>query len=420
MRGLTCFRIGALLARRAAGLTESERLEVESHHAECRHCQAEARALSAVRTLAADAPVLSPQARELVLRRAFDLTLPGRAASDPDLARTPKWRWGGAALAFAVAALLLLGLARGRNWFAPTAKDHVAAGSVSLPDRELAINAEIPANTELSSATGAHLAVGHAEVDAEPGTRVLWRASEANLVLHSGAVHVVVEHVPHEHFRVTTDTFIVEVVGTRFQVSPQGVRVSRGVVRVLSLDGREVLAVLPAGGSWSAPVPVPVPALAPVLALDTPAPDAAHDAPPSSSAKDAEASVSVAQWLSDARHALAAHRVAEAQRAADAALRLHPSALEVAEARTLLAECAGASGDAERAVRLYLSVAHQFPSLPAAENALFAAARTRDRSGQAAQAQALFESYLKRYPVGRFRAEAERHVARLESAAHGE
>ncbi len=418
MRGLGCLRIGALLARRAAGLTESERLEVESHRAECVHCQEEARLLSAMRLAAADAPALPAQVRELVLRRAFDLTLPGRSAADPGVSRARGQRWVGTALALAVAAALLFVVARGRHWFAPSPKDHLAAGSLSLPNRELAIAGEIPANTELSSAHGAQLTVGHAEVEVDPGTRLVWQATESNLVLHSGTVHVVVEHVPHQHFRVTTAAFIVEVVGTRFQVSAQGVQVSRGVVRVLALDGREVLAVLPAGGSWSAP-PVPAPVAVSVPDASA-APDTAHDAPPSAAAKDAEPALSAAQWLSDARHALAAHHVTEAQRAADAALHQHPSALEIAEARTLLAECASAAGDAERAVRLYLSVANQFSSLPAAENALFAAARTRDRLGEAAQAQQLFESYLKRYPAGRFRAEAERHLTRLQAGAHSE
>lgn len=412
MRGLTCIRVGALLARRAAGLSESERLEVESHRAECAHCQEEARALSGIRALVNTEPVLSSSSRELVLRRAFELADLAPAARPASRGSFGQRRGAVVSLVAAAAALLLfVGWTQRPRWLAGEAADHVAAGSVALAGREIAVNGEIPANAELHSATGARLAVGNAEVDLKPGSSVVWGAEQSNLVLRHGAVSVTVEHVPHQRFRVSTSTFVVEVVGTQFKVDAEGVQVTRGTVRVLSTDG-QVLAVLPAGGAWAAKAspkqsePVLPPPSTPSTS-STPL-DGARDTATAPS-KEVASSGSAAQWLSEARHALAVHRVSDAEHAVDAALRLHPSQYELAEARTLQAECAGAAGDAERAVRLYLGVAKQFGG-PAAENALFSAARLRARQGASAQARALFEDYVRRYPAGRFRQEAERHL----------
>jgi TolA-binding protein len=58
----------------------------------------------------------------------------------------------------------------------------------------------------------------------------------------------------------------------------------------------------------------------------------------------------------------------------------------------------------------YLRVVRKFAALPAAETALFAAARVEAEHGQPLQAQALFRRYLERYPRGNFVREAQRRL----------
>ena len=418
MKPLLCLRVGALLARRAAGLTDSERLEVDGHRADCPRCDAEAKVLAGIRSAVGDEPILTAQARELLLRRAFELA-PVEAGYATSSAAEPlrHWRWATATLvAVACTAALLIARPQYQHLSAAATGDHLLSGSLSLSGRDISSHGQIPAETELSTGRGAAIAVGNAEVELAPGSSVVWKVSQSTLELRTGRVRVAVEHQEQQRFYVATASFLVEVVGTRFEVDAQGVKVTRGTVRVLSVAGRDVLAVLSAGGAWSAPLLV-----RPAASAAVPAPAAAvAESPralaPPSTTKETEANVSVAQWLGDARRALATHRIRDAQRAIDAALHLRPTAHEMAEARTLQAECAGASGDGERAVRLYLSVADQFSALPAAENALFAAARTQARLGPPERARRLFEKYLQRYPAGRFRREAESHVLQAKPA----
>jgi hypothetical protein len=64
---------------------------------------------------------------------------------------------------------------------------------------------------------------------------------------------------------------------------------------------------------------------------------------------------------------------------------------------TLLAECDQREGRTAHAVRLFLRVADRFRGLPAAESALYAAARLETR----AAAGALLERYLREHPGDR-------------------
>jgi TolA-binding protein len=148
-----------------------------------------------------------------------------------------------------------------------------------------------------------------------------------------------------------------------------------------------------------------------VAAEPAPLPAPPLDLTPQSSPLNPQAGVEpVAQRLASARRALGAGRVAEAEKLAEGVLSGRASAREAAEARTLLADCAVSRGQPERAALLYLAVAKSFPGLPAGENALFAGARLTERVYGKARAQGLFEQYLQRYPRGRFRQEAERHL----------
>ena len=417
--GLTCFRVGALLARRTVGLTESERLSVESHRSECQRCQKEARVLEGIRATVSDEPVLSTQARELLLRRALEVASVARVASAPAHSSLRSKSWAIAAVVAALSTLLALHF-RVAPLHSVAQGDRVASGVVSLSGKRVEVGAQVLPGAELESEEGARLALGHAQVELTPRSKVVWKAAESTLVLVGGGVRVEVEHVEHQRFRVAAASFLVEVVGTAFSVDAQGVQVTRGTVRVLSSDGHDVLAVLPPGGAWSAPGAGKVASAESAESAESASVASEADlsqVAPVGGSRDSDSAGSVLQWLNEARHALSAHHTAEARRAVEAAMRLHPTSNELAEARTLLAECAGASGDSARAVRLYLAVAKRFPALPAAENALFAAARTQDRAGAGHAAQQLFAEYLQRYPTGRFHEEAERHLLRLRASA---
>ena len=404
-----CARVAQLLERRAVGLTESERLRTESHLSECASCRELSRVLEGTRLAAAASSEgsLSPQTRELALRRAFD-----GAAGHPGLVvqRAPRLRLALACAAVllvaALAALLFKPLAAG-----PRARaDTLEAGKLSTSQGLLRAGAAIPANVALSSEGNARIHVGNARVALEARSRVTWRVEQETLSLDSGAVDVTVEHEPGKKFLVTTPSFVVEVVGTQFRVDAQGVRVTHGTVRVLSRDARDVLAVLPAGGAWSAPQAPndqsePAPAAARANAATELETDEAEKGHPATLEP-------VAQRLASARRSLAEGRIAEAHKLVEVALASRATPREVAEGRTLLAECAVAQGQTERAAQLYLAVAKAFPGLPAGENALFAGARLSERALSPQQARALFADYLRRYPKGRFRLEAERHLQR--------
>lgn len=399
-----CARVAQLLERRAAGLTESERLRTESHLSECAGCRELSRVLEGARlaSAASSAGSLSPQTRELALKRAFD---GASASADPITGRAPRLR-----LALASAAVLLVAaLAALLLRPAPATRqaDTLVAGKLSSSQGLLQAGATIPVNVALSTEDHARIHVGNASVALDARSRVTWRGEQKTLALDKGAVEVAVEHEPGKKFLVTTPSFIVEVVGTQFRVDQQSVHVTHGTVRVLSHDGRDVLAVLPAGGAWSAPP-----------AQNTPTePAPAAKAPPELDTEEAEkghpaALEPVAQRLASARRALAEGRIAEAEKLVEGALASRATSREVAEGRTLLAECAVARGQTERAAQLYLAVARAFPGLPAGENALFAGARLSERALSPQRARALFEDYLRRYPKGRFRLEAERHLQR--------
>ena len=413
MTSLTCARVVGLLEQRAVGLSETERLLAESHLAECAGCREQAQVLEGARRVAAGGAdvVLSPSARELVLKRAFE------AAASPAKPRTPRVP---AVFQLAAACVLLVSVAAAGYWFKHRSGGEVArqldvveAGKLSSSQGVLAAGAGVPPNLALVSQDAARFHVGNALVEAAPSTRVTWRAAADTLALEDGEVKVSVEHVPGRHFRVNAPGFVVDVVGTEFKVDRHGVHVTRGIVRILAPNGRDVLALLPAGGAWSAPVPnasESPQASARSAAVAAPA-DVPNDVDSGEANKARVAGLeSVAQRLAMARRSLAAGHAGEAEKLVEAALGSHPGAREAAEGRTLLAECAVAQGNVARAIRLYLEVAKAFPGLPAGENALFAGARLSERNGAAAQARELFESYLQRYPSGRFRQEAERHL----------
>ncbi|MGE0404573.1 MAG: hypothetical protein AB7T06_48130, partial [Kofleriaceae bacterium] len=119
---------------------------------------------------------------------------------------------------------------------------------------------------------------------------------------------------------------------------------------------------------------------------------------------------SIADVLARARTLLAAHDYASAERTAASVLPRARGADE-AEARTILADIAQASGQLDLAHTRYVEVATKFASLSAGESALYAAARLALRRGH--DARPLLEQYLARYPRGRFVVDARRLLGSL-------
>jgi FecR-like protein len=256
--------------------------------------------------------------------------------------------------------------------------------------------------TTIAQPSTLHLA--HAQVMAAPSSQLEWRPQEATVVLSAGSIDVAVDPAPHRPFHVRTPRFTVDVVGTEFHVDLDGVRVTRGRVRVNDT-------FVSAGESWSVPVaavtPPPEPAPTPQV---VPEPTPAIEPEPVRKPHGPSA----ARLLVLAREHIAAHDLAKADHEIAQALAAHPSRNEQAEAATLRADRAKVAGDLDGAARLYIEAAAHFSDLRAGENALFAAALIEVKTKRNARATELLREYLRRYPAGRFRAEAQ---SRLESLA---
>jgi hypothetical protein len=140
-----------------------------------------------------------------------------------------------------------------------------------------------------------------------------------------------------------------------------------------------------------APAPTPVPASAPVPQHEAPAPVVPVVV------KKPAARVDV---VAEARAHFAARR--DAEQAALVLADKSPSRAEQAEAWMFLADLAQATGNLGTAVTRYETVAMKYADLPAAESALYAAARIEARRGRADAARALYDQYLQRYAKGRY------------------
>ena len=219
--------------------------------------------------------------------------------------------------------------------------------------------------------------------------------------LDRGTLDVSVDPRPKRSFSVRTSRFAVEVWGTEFQVDLLGVRVSRGLVRVVSPTGQEVARVA-AGQSWQLPQPT---AALPASAQSAGVP------PASSSGVETVLPRSAAERLALARRALAARELTAAKQELSSALAARPSLQEQAEAHMLLGDWARLSGDFAVASREYLGVRTHFPGLPLAETALFSAARAEASAGHGARSQQLLAEYLGQYPHGQFRQQAAERLA---------
>ena len=410
MKPIGCIRTGFLLQQRAAGLAESERLRLEEHLSVCESCSADARALSTLRDLVLqNQSTVTTSARERAIRRALDQAgeAPVRSLKRPTYALTAA---AGVAMAAAAAWLLLFRPAAGPDAPSPAAvvssdkvtADRVVSGEITAAGQTVSPGGEIRGNIVLEGANGARLALGPAAIDLRADTRIKWLKRSSTVELVSGSLQVNVDAAAGSEFRVSTGRFVVVVAGTRFEVNPDGVKVLQGRVRISAPHDGSLLALLSAGQRWQYE-----PATVARAVEDREEPALAQTGRPGPLP-------SARTLLVKARTLLSDGKVGEARRVINDALENNPGREQRAEAGSLRAECALVKGNRALAARRYLEVANRFADLPAAENALFAAARLTAGSGNKKAARSLFERYMKRYPDGRFRKEVTERLRALQ------
>jgi hypothetical protein len=399
----SCLRAGSLIAARAAGLSRADGLWLEEHIHACTTCTREAELLSGVRAIVLDAELeLSSEARNRAIRRSLHAHRRGTASPTSRAPVRPFMM--GLSFATALGVLAIAGVMR-RDEASGLATPAVAAAVVPRVEQPVIVMSDadrLQAGARVHTKERVRVMFAHASVELAPGSDAQWNGATRELSLRSGSVSVEVDPEPHRSFAVVTNDFRAEVLGTRFEVTPSSVSVSRGRVRVAALDGSE-RAVLNAGERYD---------LEAETAVLEPKPQKRSEARKPVSKVTPSPAISppnVAALLTEARDALATDRFEQARRAIDRALSAQPAGATRAEALTLRAELLSAQGNRAGAVAAYLEVATRFQSLPAGENALFAAARMHD---DAAAAKKLIAQYLERYPHGRFVVEAKYRLKR--------
>jgi len=410
MKPISCLRAGNLMQRRAAGLSESERLRLEEHLGVCTSCTAEAQTLSVLRELSlqAHSPLDEPTHRRLI-ERAFQES----ARKESWSRRQPVYPISGMiAVTTAAAAAWLLMIGPGQESTHENSSavvrseersiDRVLSADIEAGDRILLTGQEVPSGLILESKKqGARLSLAHATVELHTNTRLQWIKRNTTVKLMSGGMRVQVEPSKSARFRVATSGFVVEVWGTRFDVTLQNVRVFEGRVRILAPDGNAVLNTLSAGDLWQLEEVTHARRKESVKRRDT----ATETRDPQPSAQS---------LLARAREQLASGQVDEAILLVKAAQTRASNRKQQAEAQSLLADCSLVQGDYSTSIQLYRAVVSRYPDLTAAENALFAAARLESKHGDKDAAHKLLMLYMKRYPQGRFQKEVS---ARLQNYA---
>jgi tetratricopeptide (TPR) repeat protein len=430
MTKFECLRMHGMLGRRAGGLSGAEALRLEDHLASCGDCSREAALLDGLREIAnAERRSLPPVAREQVIRRAF---AQAERLSPRDSGLRRLWlalAAGSLTLAAATAAFLLVvrngeqpavTANEARPHDAPTVVgarvDRVLSGVIEIDGVSSDAGTELAAHGGLHARTAATVSLGHAEVRLAAGTALRWDRGQRKLQLKNGRVLAEVNPSARESFTVETPRFTVLVLGTRFEVTLDAVRVERGRVRVISSSGKELAASLGAGEELVVPASSEREAEA-AQAVEPNDPRLTERrralSPPAARAKAPARTDDGAALIAEARAHLAERRVTDARRALEAALAVSHEPNQRAEALSLRAECALVSGDLGTAIEAYLRVARTYAHHPAGQNALFAAARLEAERGRSAAAITLLERYLSRYPNGRFEKEARMRLREL-------
>jgi TolA-binding protein len=367
MKAFRCSRAWQAEAVADGRLSAADAASFERHVATCAVCTREVRTLAALRDAAARLPVLTStpldqrRLRIELLRRANELTV-----------STPRALWQrsiAAALVVAALAAVLVLLLR-----APS------------PARMAPIT---PANTEPPSF----------QITASQGAE--WRTQErrATLLLLSakkGRFEVAVDKLrTGQRFLLALPDGEIEVQGTRFIVDTDGAR----TLSVHVLEGRVALrlrahppVVLAAGQRWTA---APSPARTPIASSETKL-AAAAEASPSTTAMSAGPRRQASTVRPPAADAGSPPETTPAPRTS-AVNHDFKSAMS-----------AFSDGDYGRAELLFTDFEKKHPDDARVQDSMFLRAVARSRRGDSSGARAMAREYLKRYPNGLRRPDAER------------
>jgi ferric-dicitrate binding protein FerR (iron transport regulator) len=362
MRATTCEEIEDLIERETLGWSEADRLRVEQHLGECEACTETLAVSRFVRdTLRDAASELSDTARTRAINGALLRGKPGQTL------RPGSRRVLGAAAAVlsvaAAAAVVVVATQSGTELAKPTrpAQPQVTETQVaSAPPapRPNAATTLQSANQEAApSAQEAWIETtqpeqhrfAHADVELAAHTRARFQAARHTLELAEGKVDVDVDAARNQPFSVLTQNFRVEVLGTRFVVTPNSVSVRRGRVQVFGRDGSVLARELAAGSSYQYGPAAQNTVSPSASAIGLPRSSEGKNQQPSLAAPTSEPSVvttkptpstakSAAVWLREAREALArgdGQTTRTLLRSAEASA---PSRAERADAGTLRAE----------------------------------------------------------------------------------
>lgn len=361
-------------------LDDEERVAFEQHAAVCPFCSAEVTQLAALRRIVRALPY--PHVDDVALRRSRSQLLYGAHARLAERRQARRWRVPVGIAMFTAAAGAVVLLARGAHVPSP------AAPSTAVIEQPKFDVSGTDGSTWAARASG--------------GT--------ARVRLSTGAVTVHVEHLgAGQRFLVDLPDGELEVRGTRFRVvvtddHTSHVEVTEGRV-ALRLRGRGER-LLGAGQSWQ---PAPSPSTAPVEQRDLGAPVRAR-------ASHAHAHVTTRK-AEAARGDPAAVRSAPVAPALEPRAGVSPPAVAASPALApqeepgdLFAAAVHAfeARDYADADRLFVRFALARPRDARAEDALFLRAVARARVGDRQGAAALAREYLRRYPHGLRRLEAER------------
>ncbi len=347
MKPVVCSRVWQVEAARDARLGPVEQASFARHLPGCQDCTTEQAALNRLDETMASLP--EPRRTELEHRRERQVLL---GAADATLAGRATSRH----LPWLQVSVATAGLA-------------LAAGIVFHLATRRAMDARTSASPRFEIAD-----VGAARWSEET-------VGETRRVsLQSGTASFHVEHLQRaERFLVTLPDGQVEVRGTRFVVQLEnghthGVTVSEGVV---ALDVPGFSGLIHAGERWPAESPV------------------------GSSSALAGASADAPALIPSAREASSAVPVFVASAAASAAA-------PTAGTRFAEAMAAYSSGNFGRADQLFEAFVRDFPRDGRGEDATYLRADARSRRGDSAGAAMIAKQYLRAYPRGLRRAEAER------------
>lgn len=369
MKGRECSRSWQAEAVEDGRLTGTDLASFERHVVTCETCSREARALGELRRAAAGLPMQRStplerrRQRSELIRRAHASSIEApRSFARPALAL--------ALVIVAIAALVM------------KARPAFLARSAATPTYRL-VTSEDAAWRPVSENATLELSIerGHFDLAVDK----LQRGQRFLLDLPDGEL---------------------EVQGTQFIVDVDGVRTS--LVRVF--EGRVALRlrargeiVLRAGESWSdgsAKDGVPPPAVAP------PATSAGEPTPPATANSAASPSVPVGQGARSERAKRATKAKSSEIPSNEVAVADEPRATPASDFARAMA--AFSAGDYGRAEQLLLAFERDHAGDARAEDATFLRAISRSRRGDDLGAQTIAREYLRRFPAGLRRREAER------------